>query len=226
MTAPYSYDVQLPAGMVEGRRYPVIFTLHGKGSNERNMLNLVSPLADAFIIIGIRGDRVLGNGYQYYDLKSLGNPIREQFDEAMTRLTAFIDHATAAYPIDPGRRYVLGFSQGAILAMSLALTMGDALRGIVALSGYVPEFVKTEYALRSVADVAMFISHGEFDSVFPVAIGHANRDYFRKLTSKLQFSTYGTDHGVSPENQEDFVKWLAEDAGLAAAAADKGGISL
>lgn len=214
MNPVYQYDVHLPANMDPDKKYPVVFTLHGKGSNERNMFGLAAPLAEDFIIIGIRGNLPLGAGYQYYDLKSLGNPIREMFDDAVKQLEAFIDYATEKYPIDPGKRYLLGFSQGAILSMTLALTMGDRLKGIVALNGYVPDFVKTEYSLRSVKDVSVFVSHGEYDSIFPVRIGHETAAYFKDLTPRLTFKLYPTDHGVSEENQLDFLKWLEQDAGL------------
>ncbi|MBP1174146.1 putative esterase [Paenibacillus sp. PvR133] len=49
----------------------------------------------------------------------------------------------------------LGFSQGAILSMLLALTLGNQLKGIVALNGYVPDFVKTEYTLQSTENVSV-----------------------------------------------------------------------
>ncbi|WP_270168239.1 alpha/beta hydrolase [Paenibacillus sp. SYP-B4298] len=212
--AAYLYNVQLPARMHPGQKYPVLFTLHGKGSNESNMYGLVEELQEHFIIIGIRGNLVLGNGYQYYDLKSLGNPIREQFDQAMTKLEQFMEQITQEYPIDEGRRYVLGFSQGAILAMSLALVMGDRLKGIVALNGYVPEFVKTEYSLRSTEEVSVFISHGQFDPIFPVEIGHQNADYFNSRTSRVTFHLYPSEHTVSSDNQRDVIQWLSADAGL------------
>ncbi|CAM3388240.1 hypothetical protein PALU110988_19950 [Paenibacillus lupini] len=50
----YSYEIHMPANLEPGKKYPTIFTLHGKGSNERNMFGLVAPLAEEFIIIGIR----------------------------------------------------------------------------------------------------------------------------------------------------------------------------
>ncbi|WP_274363667.1 alpha/beta hydrolase [Paenibacillus thermotolerans] len=214
MNPVYQYDVHMPAKMNPDKKYPVVFTLHGKGSNESNMFGLVAPLSDNFIIIGIRGNLPLGTGWQYYDLKSLGNPIREMFDEAVKRLEAFIQYATEKYPIDPGKRYLLGFSQGAILSMTLALTMGDRLKGIVALNGYIPDFVKTEYPLRSVKDVSVFVSHGQFDSVFPVRIGRETAAYFQNQTQRLTFKMYPTDHGVSEENQHDVLNWLKRDAGL------------
>lgn len=214
MNPTYQYDIQLPSHMDPDKTYPTIFTLHGKGSNEKNMFGLVAPVSDDFIIIGIRGNLTLGAGFQYYELKSLGNPIREMFDQAVQQLEAFIHYATEKYPIDANKRYLLGFSQGAILSMALALTMGDQLKGIVALNGYVPDFVKTEYSLKSVQDVSVFVSHGEFDSVFPIRIGHETADYFENQTSRLTFKIYPTDHGVSEENQWDFLNWLKNDAGV------------
>lgn len=210
----YSYDVHLPEPIDTNKKYPVVFTLHGKGSNEKNMFGIVAPIAKNFIVIGIRGNLPLGAGYQYYELKGLGNPIRETFDAAVGQLEAFIHYATEKYPIDPGKRYLLGFSQGAILAMTLALTMGDRLKGIAALNGYVPEFVKTEYPLRSVDDVSVFLSHGQYDSVFPVRIGHETATYFKDLTSRLTFEIYPTDHGVSEPNQRDVLNWMKRDAGI------------
>ncbi|GAV13973.1 alpha/beta hydrolase [Paenibacillus sp. NAIST15-1] len=214
MTPFYQYDVHLPANVVPNKKYPVIFTLHGKGSNEGNMFGLVAPISDDFIVIGIRGNLPLGAGYQYYELKSLGNPIREMFDEAIKQLEAFIQYAMDKYPIDPGKCYLLGFSQGAILSMTLALTMGDQLKGIVALNGYIPDFVKTEYSLRSLNNVSVFVSHGEYDSVFPVRIVHETATYLKEHTQRITLKIYPTDHGVSEENQRDVLDWLRRDAGL------------
>ncbi|WP_409343994.1 alpha/beta hydrolase [Paenibacillus sp. MBLB4367] len=212
MNPAYAYDIHVPTDYDPAKRYPAIFTLHGKGSNENNMYGLVAPLSDHFIIVGIRGDLTLGGGYQYYELKSLGNPVREMFDRAVRQLESFIQYATEKYAIDPDKRYLLGFSQGAILSMSLALTMGDRLKGIVALNGYVPGFVKTEYPLQSVENVSVFLSHGEYDSVFPIQIGHETAAYFRSLTQRFTFRTYPSDHGVTEDNQRDFMEWLSEDA--------------
>lgn len=214
MNPTYQYDIQLPSHMDPDKKYPTIFTLHGKGSNEKNMLGLVAPVSDDFIIVGIRGNLILGAGFQYYELKSLGNPIREMFDQAVEQLETFIHYATEKYPIDATKRYLLGFSQGAILSMTLALTMGNQLKGIVALNGYVPDFVKIEYTLKSIHDVSVFVSHGQFDSVFPVRIGHETAAYFEIQTSRLTFKTYPNDHGVSEENQRDFVNWLKKDVGV------------
>ncbi|MDT3426420.1 phospholipase/carboxylesterase [Paenibacillus forsythiae] len=212
MDIPYEYTVVLPEGYKEGERYPVLFALHGKGSNERDLLGLAEPLKDEFILIGIRGDLPMGQGYQYYELRSLGNPIRELFDRAVARLEAFIEYASEQYAVDPERRYVLGFSQGAILAMTLALTMGDRIKGIVALNGYVPDFVKTEYPLQSVTNMSIFISHGEFDPVFPIKIGHETAAYLNSLNDRVIFRTYPCGHEVTGANRQELLTFLREDS--------------
>ncbi len=98
--------------------------------------------------------------------------------------------------------------------MTLALTMGSQLKGIVALNGYIPDFVKTEYSLRGITDVSIFASHGEYDSVFPVRIGHETAAYLQEQTERVTFKLYPTDHGVSEENQHDLLEWIKKDANL------------
>lgn len=212
MNPAYTYEIHFPAKLEQGKTYPAIFTFHGKGSNEQDINGLVAPLSEDFLIIGVRGNLPLGGGYQYYELKSLGNPIREMFDQAVQDIEAFIHYATAKYPIDPDRRYLVGFSQGAILSMSVALTMGEQLKGIVALNGYVPEFVKTEYSLKNIKGMSLFVSHGEYDSVFPVRIGHETAAYLQQQSAHVTFKLYPIGHGVSEENQRDFLQWLTKDA--------------
>lgn len=90
------------------------------------------------------------------------------------------------------------------------------MKGIVALNGYIPEFVKTEYHLKSLEHVSVYIFHGEYDSVFPIHIGHETAAYMKQLTPKFSFVAYPADHGVSVDNQRDFLQWLTQDAGIEA----------
>lgn len=204
----YRYSLHMPENLVEGKQYPVIFALHGKGSNENDMLSLLAPVQDEFILVGIRGNMPMGFGFQYYDLKSLGNPIREQFDETITQLHAFIQQICDDFPIDPASIFLLGFSQGSILSSSLVLTMGEEIKGAVLLNGYVPDFVKDEYTLKPIEEVKLFISHGQFDSVFPISIGEQTAKYFEERSNHVTFLTYPSDHGVSQHNATDIINWL------------------
>lgn len=212
MLFSYHYYIHMPKNLDPNKKYPTIFALHGLGSNEQNILTLVDDLEDQFILIGIRGNHPQGNGYAYFHIKSIGNPVREQFDASIEGLELFIDEAVKKYPIDEQEIYLLGFSQGAILSMSLAITMGEKIKGIIALNGYIPSFVKSEYELKFGPNTSIFISHGEYDPIFPIENGKANYDYFLAHFNDTTYKTYESGHTVTDENKKDLIKWIIQNS--------------
>jgi phospholipase/carboxylesterase len=213
MDSELSYKVYLPTSIKVGKKYPVIYAMHGMGSDEEDILSLIEEFKNDFILIGIRGSIIQGRGYAYFSIKGYGNPDRESFDRSVKSLEEFIHNAAAAYPIDINKQYLLGFSQGAILSMSLALVMGNKISGIAALSGYIPKFVKEEYEIKSVEDAAIFISHGEFDPIFPLDIGKENYIFFKEKSKNVSFISYPAGHEVSLKNKYDMIKWLNDEIG-------------
>ncbi|MFC3885546.1 alpha/beta hydrolase [Bacillus songklensis] len=212
MTSPFVYDIHLPSNIGSGKKYPVVFALHGIGYNEQHMLALVEDLKEDFILIGIRGHLTHENGYAYYYLKGYGNPERELFDDSVEKLKNFIDYVSNQYPIDPERKYLIGFSQGAILSMTLALILGDTIKGIVPMNGYIPSFVKEEYPLKSIARMSVFLCQGESDPIFPLNIGQENYDYLHEHAGSVKYTIYPSAHEISLNNQRDLITWLHEDS--------------
>ncbi|MDM5281139.1 alpha/beta hydrolase [Paenibacillus silvae] len=216
MSSSYIHEVKLPPHYDKNKQYPVIFALHGMGSDERDMLQLMEPLSSDFIIIAIRGPLVQGGGYAYFQIKSIGNPIRELYDASVQGLQHLILELSAQYAIDPARRYIVGFSQGAIMAMTLSLIMGDAIKGIVAMSGYIPQFVKEEYTLQPSPNLSALISHGDQDHLFPLHLGEDNAAFFRSYTNHVTYMPYKGGHTVTPELYAKLQHFLRTDAQVTA----------
>lgn len=216
MNTSFTYEVRLPSNYDTDQPYPVIFALHGMGSDEQDMLRLMEPLQSDFIIVAVRGPLVQGSGYAYFQIKSIGNPVRELFDASVQGLQQLIGDLSSEYAIDPTRRYIAGFSQGAIMAMTLSLIMGDAIKGIVAMSGYIPQFVKDEYPIDPGTSLSVFISHGDQDHMFPLQLGEDNANYFRKHARSVTYVPYSGGHHVTAELYDQFQLWLRSDAELAA----------
>jgi len=210
MNSPMFYELRRPAQTEPGKTYPALFLMHGIGSNEQNMLSLVNGLEDRFYIFSIRGHLPQPPGYAFFTIQGYGKPHREVFDEGIRKLTSFIDYACEDYPLDESQLFLLGFSQGAILSMTLGLTLGSRIKGIIALSGYIPAFVKEEYQIQSVDNLSLFISHGVLDQVLPFDWGVANNEYFSGLGADVTFKTYQEGHTVSMDNHRDFMNWLME----------------
>ena len=210
MNSPMIYELRRPAQTEPGKTYPALFLMHGIGSNEQNMLSLVNGLEDSFYIFSIRGHLPQPPGYAFFTIQGYGKPHREVFDEGIRKLTSFIDYACGEYPLDESQLFLLGFSQGAILSMTLGLTLGSRIKGIIALSGYIPAFVKEEYMIQPVDNLSLFISHGEMDQVLPFDWGLANNEYFSSLGANVTFKTYKEGHTVSLDNHRDFMNWIME----------------
>ncbi|MBP3040082.1 esterase [Bacillaceae bacterium Marseille-Q3522] len=211
MQASMFYKLRKPSQMEANKSYPALFLLHGIGSNEENMLPLVAGLEEKFFIFSIRGHLPYPPGFAYFTIQGFGKPYREAFVEGVSRLTGFIDYATEQYPLDTNRLYLLGFSQGAILSMALGLILGKRIKGIIALSGYIPQFVKEEYVIKPADQLSLFISHGEMDNILPYEWGVENSEFFQGLGAQVTFITYQEGHTVSLKNQQDFTNWLIDD---------------
>ncbi|WP_413036295.1 alpha/beta hydrolase [Paenibacillus xylanilyticus] len=216
MNSSFTYEVRVPSNYDTDQKYPVIFALHGMGSDEQDMLQLMEPMQADFIIVAVRGSIVQGGGYAYFQIKSIGNPVRELFDTSAQGLQQLIQHLSSEYAIDPARRYIAGFSQGAIMAMTLSLIMGDAIKGIAAMSGYIPQFVKDEYPIQPGTALSVFISHGDQDHLFPLQLGEDNADYFREHISNVTYVLYPGGHHVTAELYDQLQHWLRSDAELTA----------
>ncbi|PKG23348.1 alpha/beta hydrolase [Niallia nealsonii] len=211
MNSPMIYELCKPSQIEPNKTYPAIFVLHGMGSNEQNMLSLVEGLEETFYIFSVRGPLSQPPGFAYFSIQGYGKPHREVFDHAINQLTSFIDYTAEQYPLDLDHLYLLGFSQGAIASMTLGLTLGSRMKGIVALSGYIPGFVKEEYMIKTVDQLSLFISHGEFDNVLPYEWGVESKVFFQGLGAKVIFEAYPEGHTVSLKNRQDFKKWILAD---------------
>jgi len=214
MDAPMVYDLLKPKTVDPNKVYPALFLIHGIGSNEQNMFPLTAGLEEKFFIFSIRGPISHPPGFAFFTIEGYGKPHRDVFKQSLSQLTQFLEYASDRYPIDKKQLFLLGFSQGAILSMSLALTLGKKIKGIVALSGYIPKIVSEDYEIKPVNELSVFISHGELDQILPYEWGVEAQEYFRQLGADVTFCSYKEQHTVSIRNQQDFIKWILAKSGI------------
>ncbi|QPQ35113.1 MULTISPECIES: alpha/beta hydrolase [unclassified Lysinibacillus] len=210
MNTPFTFKHTQPTNMDPTKKYPAIFLLHGMGSNEDDLPQLVQEFQGQCHIISLRGPITQKPGYAFFTIQEVGKPDRAIFDKVLIALQRFMLEAIEEFQIDPHKVYVLGFSQGAVLAQSLAFVMGNLITGIVALSGYTPKFVTEEYAIRTVNHLHAFISHGDYDYVIPSQWGVESKELFEQFGASVTFRQYPDGHGVTPENRQDLVMFLTQ----------------
>jgi phospholipase/carboxylesterase len=124
-------------------------------------------------------------------------------------LDSFSIGIVARHQIEPTQLYVLGFSQGAMMAGALTLTQAERFAGTVALSGYLPLHAGLTLDAGRQAGNAWFVAHGERDPVIPVSFGRESRDYLAAAGADLTYREYPIPHAISDAELSDIARWLS-----------------
>jgi phospholipase/carboxylesterase len=110
------------------------------------------------------------------------------------------------YNCDEKRVTVIGFSQGAILGYSLALSNPGLIKNLVALSGYVEEKI-IEFNTKK-TQTSIYISHGQNDDTIPFLESKKTLEVLDKKGVFYEFNSFNQSHGVNKENLNSFLNWL------------------
>ena len=190
-------------------RYPTLLALHGRGSNEEDLLGLAPHLPEGLLWISPRAPLLLGPGsYEWYRVRVIGRPDPEQVLACLETIDDFIDEILAAYPVDPHKLFLFGFSQGSILSMCYTLTHPARVAGAIAQSGYLPENINLEIDKAGIKGKPLLLTHGEQDTMIPVEWGRASRDRLQGLGVDLSYHEFQMGHSVSMESLGVIDEWL------------------
>jgi phospholipase/carboxylesterase len=108
------------------------------------------------------------------------------------------------------RRIVLaGFSQGGAIALHAGLRHGERLAGILALSTWLPlaETLEAEAGPAN-RDVPVFMAHGLFDEVIPIARAQQSRARLEQAGYGVAWHEYSMPHSVCGEEIAEIAGWL------------------
>ncbi len=112
--------------------------------------------------------------------------------------------------IGTDRIVLAGFSQGGAMALYSGVRLAQPLAGIMALSCYLLETARFA-AERQAATlpVPVFMAHGDYDNVLPVALGERARDHLVEAGYSVEWHSYPMPHSVMPQEIAAIGRWLA-----------------
>ena len=201
--------------IIEAGTPPLLLLLHGIGSNEHDLYGLAPFLDKRFLIISVRAPYILGPGsYAWFEAdftpqRPVINP--EQAEASRKTLITFLKEAITAYDADPKQVYLMGFSQGAIMSASVALTQPELVAGAVLMSGRIlPEIRPLIASSEELSGFPFLVVHGTVDMVLPITHGRASRELLSSLPVDLTYHEYPMGHEVNQESLSDVTTWLTE----------------
>jgi len=190
-------------------RYPAIFTLHGHGSNERDLIGLSEYLQENLLWVSGRGPVDFAPGaYDWYPVTEFGKPDPALLAASLERIDNFISEMLATYPIDPQKFFLMGFSQGSMISMSFLLTRPQRIAGIIAQSGYIPLQSGLVVDEAGVKGKPIIMTHGFEDSSMPLEWSHQSRDFLLTRGVDLEYHNFHMDHTITEESLVVIKEWL------------------
>lgn len=192
------------AGAPIGAARAAMIMVHGRGASARDILDL-SGAFDARDVAYIAPQAESGSWYPY----SFMSPISRNepyLGNALQTLSGVVeDLEREGMPSE--RIVLLGFSQGACLALEFAARNARRFGGVVALSGGLigPQGTPRNYA-GSLAGTPVFLGCSDVDSHIPLERVHESTDVLRKLGGDVTEKIYpGMGHTIV-QDEVDHVK--------------------
>jgi phospholipase/carboxylesterase len=148
--------------------HPVLLLLHGWTGDENSMWVFANQMPPRYWLIAPRGifDTPLG-GRGWHTALDHSWPTLKDFRPAAESLLGLL--SAENFPgADFSSLRLMGFSQGAALSYSLALTHPDIVERVAGLSGFFPEQGESLVERRVLAGKAVFVTHGLRDEIVPI----------------------------------------------------------
>ncbi len=149
--------------------FPVILLLHGWTGDEKSMWVFASRLPRNAILIAPRGlYKAPGSGYSWHPALSKPWPWINDFQPSVEKLLTTVSDRN--FPSgDFSNLHLVGFSQGAAFAYSIATLYPERVTSLAGLSGFLPDGASTWLGPNRLQGLPIFVAHGTLDELIPVA---------------------------------------------------------
>ncbi len=198
---------------VKSPHSPLLILLHGVGSNMEDMFSFANQLPDKYLVVSAQAPIQLGgNRFAWYQVDfSTGKPVFnfEQAENSRNIIISFIEELKEKYAVDSNEVYLCGFSQGAIMSYSVALTRPDLVKGVASMSGRLLEEIKPQIvAKEKLSHLKIYISHGSTDNTLPIQYATNANSFLQTLGLSPTFKQYNAGHTINNEMLKDLLNWL------------------
>jgi len=193
------------------REAPALMLLHGRGADERDLLPVVDYIAKGWNAVSIRAPfEFPGGGFAWYDFLREGGPEPKSLRQSLNRLASTLADIHDSNPTTPF--VLLGFSQGSLMALSVATLRPARLKGVVALSGYMPSDELLPAPIARLRGLPIFQTHARNDFVLPYAWAVATRDRLTRAGAQVTWLEHSAGHSIPLDAMDRVSTWLAETA--------------
>jgi phospholipase/carboxylesterase len=196
--------------------------LQGRGTSEHDLRPLLDVLDPGRRLLGVTPRAPLTlppGGAHWYISSGIPRPDPTTFHDTFALVSGWLDALLADHGLDYERLVLGGFSQGAVMAYAIGLGTGRPRpRGLIALSGFMPEVPGFELDLAGLYGYPVALGHGTYDPIIPVEWGRQARDRLLAAGADVTWRESPMPHAVDPDYLAELAGWVSRVLGEPAAA--------
>ncbi len=209
--SPLFYTEELLGNAQNANR--LLIMMHGYGSHENDLIGLAPLLPQQFKVISLRAPhRLPWGGFAWYSLDFTDNGIRTNVAQALETLDSLEESLpkwAEEKDCNPNEIWLMGFSQGSILSLALALRCPKRLQGVIALSGYLnKDLLPQQMPQNALANTHLFLAHGTQDDVIPIQWARESSKALEQMKIAHHYREYPLGHGINAQVMTDLSEWM------------------
>jgi len=177
--------------------YPIFLLLHGWTGDENSMWIFVTGLPSDAIFVAPRGIfPAPGGGYGWHPYQENRWPQAVDFHPAMNKIIDLLTQKN--FPCgDFSNINLVGFSQGAALALTLLLTYPAQFQSAVGLSGFLPDGIMQLPQNPLVRGKHVFLAHGTQDEFVSIQRARQTVDHMERAGVNVTYCEDNVGHKLS-----------------------------
>lgn len=185
---------------------PTLILLHGTGGDETSMLSIAKRLNPHASVLSLRGDVNENGALRFFQRLSEGQYDVVDLEKRRERLRIFLEEAAQSYQFKLNEAVLVGFSNGANIAIALLLEDDSLLKIGVLMAPMYP--IDTSHLRQKKAKTRVFLSLGSADPIVPLDESYKVISEFEKRDALLEVY-WVRGHEVTAASLEAAKEWLA-----------------
>lgn len=182
--------------------------LHGFGADEHDLLELGHLLDPRLRVVSLRAPIAMGGRQRaWYPLSqdARGNLVADP-GQVRSGLAAAVEAIEEVARTSP-QPFLLGFSQGGGISLSVLLTRPELVAGALSLSGALQPLEPGAVSPQA-RGKPLFAGHGRQDPVVSLSRGTRVKEAAEQAGLDLTWREYDMGHQIIPEELKDAQAWL------------------
>ena len=200
----------------ENGKSTAIFMLHGYGQNKEEFFSIANELPQEYIVISIQAPYKLSDSqFFWYAIELVSSKWYDivQAQATQHKLLTFIEQACDRFNIDMDKVTFIGFDQGGILSLSLAISFPEKVQRVVAINSYIDKkLLSFNYQKNNFANLRVCLLHGYSNEVVPLEWAEDTITFLKNLLIRYDFQTFASGHVFSAEMFYAVKTWIEENS--------------